>query len=154
VLDRARPLDPDDRLVAEAIVGRPTVVVLNKSDLPQAVDPREVTALIEDAPIIEVSALTGAGLAELTAALAAALFAPAAHAGEDEVAIFRVRHRDAARRAAEDLARAEEALAAAAPVELIASDLAAAAAELGAITGEVTSEDVLDRVFAEFCIGK
>jgi len=41
-----------------------------------------------------------------------------------------------------------------APLELVASDIAAAADALGAITGIVTSEDVLDRVFAEFCIGK
>jgi tRNA modification GTPase len=68
--------------------------------------------------------------------------------------MYRARHRDAARRAAEDLARAEAALAAGAPPEIVASDLDAAATALAGITGAVTSEDVLDRVFAEFCLGK
>lgn len=154
VFDRARPLDADDRLVGAAVAGRPVVAVLNKSDLPLRADPCEVAALVPGAPLVEVSARTGAGLAALADAIACALTGPAAGGGEEEVAIFRVRHRDAARRAAEDLVRAEAALAARAPAELIASDLAAAATALGAITGEVTSEDVLDRVFAEFCIGK
>jgi tRNA modification GTPase len=58
------------------------------------------------------------------------------------------------RRAAADIRRAEAGRAARAPLELVASDLAAAADTLGTITGAVTSEDILDRVFAEFCIGK
>ena len=73
---------------------------------------------------------------------------------DDEVVLFRVRHRESARRAVADLSRAESALGNGAPLELVASDLAAAASALGGITGEMTSEDVLDRVFADFCIGK
>jgi len=112
-----------------------------------------VAALLGSVPIVEVSALTGAGLAALTDVLGRALLARSAGADE-EVAIFRVRHRDAARQAIEDLARAERALLDRAPIDLVADDLAAAAAALGGITGEVSTEDVLDRVFAEFCIGK
>jgi tRNA modification GTPase len=153
VFDRSEPLGASDRLVAAAVAGRPLVTVLNKCDLPQGVAAREVGVLTGGAPI-ELSTVTGSGLATLATALEHRLFGPADNAAEDEVAIFRVRHRDAARRAAADLARAEAALAAQAPAELIASDLAAAAAALATITGEITTEDVLDRVFAEFCIGK
>ncbi len=153
VFDGSRPLDVDDRLVAAAIEGTPVVAALNKSDLAAQVTTPEVSALVGGAAIVEVSALTGVGVEALAAAISAALATPA-DGGEDEIAIFRVRHRDAVRRAALDLTRAEAALAERAPAELVASDLGAAAAELGSITGEVTSEEILDRVFAEFCIGK
>jgi tRNA modification GTPase len=129
--------------------------VLNKRDLDAAIAVSDLRALVGNVPVVELSAHTGEGLADLEAALARALVPPSTHAGtDDEAVIFRERHRDAARRAAEAMARAEHGLAVRAPVELIASDLAAAATALGAITGEITSEDVLDRVFAEFCVGK
>jgi tRNA modification GTPase len=154
IFDRSEPLDASDRLVVAAVAGRPVVTVLNKCDLPARAAAPEVGVLTGDAPPVEVSAVTGIGIAALVAALEQRLLAPGDDGAEDEIAIFRVRHRDAAKRAAADLARAEAALAHLAPAELIASDLSAAAGALAMITGEVTAEDVLDRVFAEFCIGK
>jgi tRNA modification GTPase len=154
VLDGARPLDADDRMVAAEVAGRPLVVVVNKSDLPSRVTRAAVGDLFPEAPSVWASALTGDGLEALGDALAGVLVGGGDTAAEAEVSIFRVRHRDAARRASEDLRRAESAVAEGASAELVASDLAAAAAALGAITGEVSTEDVLDRVFAEFCIGK
>jgi tRNA modification GTPase len=159
VFDRSRPFDDDDRLVARASAGRSPVVALNKADLAPCVAPADLVELLaaetagHDRGIVEVSAVAGSGVEALATAIAARL-ADGDDRPEDEVAIYRARHRDAARRAAEDLARAEVALASSAPVELIASDLASAARALAGITGEITSDDVLDRVFAEFCIGK
>ncbi len=154
IFDRSRPLEGADESVAAAVRGRPAIAVLNKRDLPAAIAPGDVSALFGAAPpIVELSALTGEGLDELETAIARMLLA-GSDAREEEVGIFRERHRDAAQRAALDLARAERALSSHAPLELVASDLTAAAETLGSITGIVTSEDVLDRVFAEFCIGK
>jgi tRNA modification GTPase len=101
-----------------------------------------------------MSAVTGTGLADLAFEIGRVLFGSSDSLDEDEVVIFRVRHRDAARRALADLRRAEAVLAEGSPLELVASDLAAAATALGDITGEMSSEDVLDRVFADFCLGK
>jgi tRNA modification GTPase len=127
---------------------------LSKSDLPGRVGAAHVGALTGITPAVEVSALTGAGIAELVAALGRAQIAGGEDANGGEAVIFRVRHRDAAARAVAAIARAEAALGESAPLELLASDLTAAATALAEITGEITSEDVLDRVFAEFCIGK
>jgi tRNA modification GTPase len=153
VFDRAATLTDEDRMVADVARRVPAIAVLSKADLAPRISRDDLAALPGSVPILEVSAITGSGLAALTEAVASIVLAPR-QGDDEEVAIFRVRHRDAARRAIEDLQRAEQALCDRAPMELVADDLARAAAALGGITGEVSSEDVLDRVFAEFCIGK
>ena len=70
------------------------------------------------------------------------------------MAISRERHREALSRALEALESARAGALAGMPPEIVAVDAAAAAEALGALTGAVGAEDVLDAVFREFCIGK
>ena len=153
LFDRAADLLDADRMVADVVRDVPTIAVLTKSDLPARLTRDDVATLLGSVPVVEVSAMTGAGLTALSDAVGTVLLG-ADRGADEEVVIFRVRHRDAARQAIEDLSRAERALRERAPLDLVADDLAAAAAALGGITGEISSEDVLDRVFADFCIGK
>ncbi|MFZ1886735.1 MAG: hypothetical protein WAU33_01785, partial [Candidatus Binataceae bacterium] len=74
--------------------------------------------------------------------------------GAGELAISRERHRDALERALSSLRAARASVLERMPPEISAVDITAAAEALGAITGEVTGEDVLDAIFREFCIGK
>jgi tRNA modification GTPase len=129
----------------EALIDADTICVVNKIDL--------VTAPI--APLIGVSAKTGIGLDALEAALAEAVrvrFQPTA-----APALTRARHRDALIECqaafGRFLAAQDTALKAGTP-ELAAEDLRLAARALGRITGRVDVEEILGRIFAEFCIGK
>jgi tRNA modification GTPase len=122
-----------------ALVGRPgTVVVVNKVDL--------APPLLEGA--VAISARTGEGLDALRARLAEEV---AARAGLTEAAaLTRPRHRAALAEAVAALAEVE-----AAPLpEIAAEGLRAALTAIGRITGRVGVEEILDRVFSEFCIGK
>ncbi len=127
-------------------VDRDTLVVVNKSDLGRA-DAPAPSGMPEP---VRVSAATGAGMDDLIAALRRKLDAASADAAGEGAPLTRERHR----------ALAEEALAAldralAAPgLELQAEDLRLAARALGRMTGRIDVEDVLDRIFSEFCIGK
>ena len=154
VFDGASPLEPDDVRVLELSKTRPFIVVINKRDLPQRIAREDVLAIAADVSIIEISAATRVGIEGLVEALGDLLFGSPNDASDDEVAIYRVRHYEAVHRAIDDVSRAEEALAARSPLELVANDLAAASSALSDIVGDVTSEDVLDRVFADFCLGK
>jgi tRNA modification GTPase len=154
VFDRASLLDAEDEIVAEVVRNRRIIAVLNKADLASRTRPADLRAMLGSVSIIEVSAVTGEGLNDLTAEIGRLLFGTPEQSQDDEVVIFRSRHRDAVRRAIEALARAEIGLKHGSPLELVASDLGATADALSDITGAVTSEDVLDRVFADFCLGK
>ncbi len=72
----------------------------------------------------------------------------------DGVAVSRERHRQALARAIAALETARAGALGRMPPEIVAVDVAIAADALGSITGEVSPEDVLDAIFAEFCIGK
>ena len=124
------------------------IVALNKCDLLDAGAAAALPARVGAWPAVAVSCLTGAGIDELTAALAADLGAIAG-AG-DGPPLTRARHRNALEGCASALRR----FACASEPELAAEELRDAVRALGRITGRAGVEDVLDAVFAGFCIGK
>jgi tRNA modification GTPase len=103
------------------------------------------------AAMCDVSAMTGAGLHELEHTLAALLLGDAARSA-DAPMLFRAHQKDSMRRAAASLERLLKN--SNASPEFLAVDLREALHAIGEITGETTPEDILDRIFASFCIGK
>ncbi|MGB6552626.1 MAG: tRNA uridine-5-carboxymethylaminomethyl(34) synthesis GTPase MnmE [Candidatus Binataceae bacterium] len=154
VFDSSRPLDDEDLAVARLCAGRAGVALLNKSDLPQTSGISELREAGIAMPILAISALAGDGLPALRDELARAAETLGAPDGASELAISRERHRDALERALSSLRAARASVLERMPPEISAVDITAAAEALGAITGEVTGEDVLDAIFREFCIGK
>jgi tRNA modification GTPase len=157
VVDASERLDNEDRSIAEAVDASRTVPVANKIDLGDVVTETELPTLLEDVggsaqtPVARVSAVTEEGLDELRGSIMTA-----ALGGEWEgpISVTNVRHIDALGRAAEALARAERMLLQGEPPELVAVEAADAGDALGEVTGETTPEDVLERIFARFCVGK
>lgn len=155
VVDASTGLREEDRVIAEAVRDRRSVAVANKVDLGTVVTESELEDLCGHERGTRspawVSALTGQGLDQLRDALAST-----AIAGEPgrPVLLTNVRHIDALRRAGAALRRAERLLARSQPLELVAVEAAEAGQVLGEVTGETTPEDVLDRIFERFCIGK
>ena len=98
-----------------------------------------------------VAAATGQGLPELIRRLEAEA---ASMMGQGDAVITRERHRKALERAHGSLVRARAMLAGRGPLELAAEEVRLAAQAIGEITGRVDVEDVLDRLFSSFCIGK
>jgi len=146
VLDRSSPLTADDELLIEQTAARPRVVVANKSDLAPAWDPAQLTM-----PAIELSARTGDGLDQLRQALTGASHGETAR---DTPAVTNLRHVALLERAREALQRARGAAAAGTPEEFVLSDVHDARARLEEVTGARTPDDMLQAIFARFCIGK
>ena len=146
VLDGSQPLTADDHTLLRDTASTRRLVVANKSDLP---------ARWEDAAAgagaLRVSALTGAGMEDLSAALLAVL---GARIDRDVPAVTNLRHADLLARAADALERARAAASGGAPEEFVLSDVNEARELLEEITGRRTPDDVLERIFSTFCIGK
>ena len=136
---------PEDDILRERDGHAPLVRAWNKTDLPRA----------RPAPrgFLPLSAATGEGLPALEAALAEVLLGGRAP-DSGEPLVDSERQRDLLTRALDALRRFKEARGRGISPDLLAVDLAAALDALGEITGEVTSAEVLDRVFARFCVGK
>lgn len=152
VLDATRPAPALPAEIGALLAPATALAVINKTDLvPDGAGPLPPAGL----PSVRVSALTGAGCDALVAAIVRHADSFQLEQGEDVVAI-NARHADALSRAIACLqtALAKVAGEAACPVELLASDLRGVLEAFGEIAGRVDNEQILDRLFATFCIGK
>jgi tRNA modification GTPase len=149
VLDASRRLEPSDRELIGLCKERPLIVVLNKADLGAFVD----AAAMRDFTTARVSLKTGRGVEELKKTIAGHVLQGKAGAGFHEAAI-NARHQEALLRSVAALGRATAAFQQRASLEIVAADLREAMQALGEVTGRTVTEDVLDRVFAKFCVGK
>jgi len=153
VTDGSEPLTDEDRRIVSQVAGRPTLLVINKSDLPSAAWGAGDLGLAPEMPLIRLSALTGAGLDRLQSAMVEMVMGGQATPG-DLPLVSHPRHRDALDRSLQALQSAEMALERRLPADCVATDLTAAVAALGEITGETVTEDLLTTIFSRFCIGK
>jgi len=133
------------REVSPTAENGPTIVVVTKADIARNVSLPQLAC-----PVVVTSSTTGHGLEDLRTAIATLL----AQKSSDIVPQTAVRCRDSLRLAAEALARASEAAADSLGEELVASELRLALDELGQVVGAVYTDDILDRIFSRFCIGK
>jgi tRNA modification GTPase len=169
--DASRPLDAADLDVIRLTAERAGLAILNKRDLPAAIAASDLRDRGLTVPIISLSAINPADASVLRAELTKAISAlvsdispPPAQSGSPSragkgqgsgsVTISRERHRDALAMALQALKNAHHSALSLMPPEIVAVDIMAAASALGAITGDVSSEDVLDAIFRDFCIGK
>lgn len=153
MLDLSCPLSGKDDEIFTAVKSKTTVVVANKSDLAPVWDVKEAGTRFGGQGIIRVSALKCLGLDEIEEALSKALLGEDAVIPEGPV-ITSLRHKELLERAAECLERSLRGSDNEDNAELLASDLKEAVHFLGLITGESVEDDVLDRIFSRFCIGK
>jgi tRNA modification GTPase len=153
VFDRSRPLDENDMTVIRRASEKNTLVVLNKADLPPHVMTRGDLAPIEHLTAVTVSALTGEGIDRLREAVfEAALKGVGDTTGS--LGSSSVRHRKALDACGVHIESASEHLVKNSPMEIAAVELREGIECLGEIVGETTNEDVLERVFSRFCLGK
>ena len=153
VLDRSLPLTDNDRALFKEFERKRLVIVLNKADLPAKLDPSAFPEHLRDSPIIEVSAKYHEGINELRTAIYE-LITYRWEVSAAPVFINRLRHRVSLEEAVEGLDQAIESMNNRVSLEFVAPDVKRSLAILGELVGETTSEEILDHIFSEFCIGK
>jgi tRNA modification GTPase len=161
VLDVSEPLTEADEKYLAGFAGKKRILVRNKIDLPHKLNlPGSAAPVSQIAsagkpalPIIDVCCLTGKGIEALKDAIKNLVWS-----GEIKTEMLQVminsRHQDALNRAREASQRSIAALRAGATLELAALDLRIAVNAVGEIVGQTATEDLLDMIFSQFCIGK
>ena len=148
VLDSSCAIDAEDR---EALYGlAPNIVVLSKGDLPPVITPQAAEGEFPGARVVSLCAPRGEGLDALKRLLVS--FAP--EDGAESSMLCQARHVQAAMHAGDALQAAQAAIEAGMPLDVCVVDLSDALEALGEITGETMNEQVIDEVFARFCVGK
>jgi len=150
VVDGGEPLQAQDREIAHSMGTQPVLAVVNKQDLPQRVD---LEGFLPRASRVHISALTGEGLAELEQAIVDLVFSGRVLASQTPL-VSNPRHQALLQQAREAMRAAQATLAQGLPNDFVAIDLTGAVTTLGQITGQTVSEDLLEAIFANFCVGK
>jgi tRNA modification GTPase len=132
---------------------RPLLLILNKSDREQHIERAELQRRWPNATLVETSTVTETGLQPLEEALALVALA-GRNLHSESVLVTSTRHQEALRQAEEHLRAAQGSVEQQLPLDFVSIDLRAAYDALGEITGETASDDLLDKIFHEFCIGK
>lgn len=153
VFDQSLSLDKETRDLIRELGSERILAVGNKADLcPEIPDAGE---WLEEQGVehLSVSATSGQGLDHLLRRVRERLVGGGSEPAEDEL-VPNLRQRDTLRRALEELTEFRQGVEQATPPDLLTTHLEAACVHLAEMTGEISTEDVLDRVFSSFCIGK
>ena len=153
MFDASQPLNDADLELLQIAASPRAILILNKIDLPVVTAP---TALLTHCPkkrVVETAIPEGKGLEKLKAVVSEELLGGELNIGESPI-VTNARHQEALRRADEGLRYAIESLENGMPPELVAVDLRISLDGLGDIVGKTTTEDILDRIFSQFCVGK
>ncbi|NKB80885.1 MAG: tRNA uridine-5-carboxymethylaminomethyl(34) synthesis GTPase MnmE [Nitrospirales bacterium] len=150
VIDGSRGLCEEDRALLQEGTDQKRLCVINKCDLPLQVERSDVEVMGEG---IRVSAQTGEGLDELRETMRKCVLRRDFEPGES-IVVGRARHHAALVRAKDSVTNALDSVTNQLSGDVIALDIRSSLDSLGEMTGEVSSEEVLDHIFREFCIGK
>ncbi len=154
VIDGSRSLDKHDREIIDEVREKNKVVAVNKMDLPIKTSVEQVQALLPNTKVVEISALRNCGIDALRESIYCTVTGDGVGRDAGEVVVANARHKRALEESRESLRRAKEGIEEGIPIELVALELRSCLDHLGEIRGETTTEEVLERIFSQFCIGK
>ncbi|MEW6063708.1 MAG: tRNA uridine-5-carboxymethylaminomethyl(34) synthesis GTPase MnmE [Bacillota bacterium] len=154
VLDASTGLSEDDLNVINLIKDKKVLVLINKVDIADnAIETDQLKQLIGYSDVLEISAQKDIGLDRLEQSILDLVFQGKITAA-DNVLVSNSRHKHALERAKQHLLEAGRGMQQSVPPDLVSIDLKSAWEILGEITGNTVTEDLIDRIFADFCIGK
>ena len=153
VLDSSRELSNEDIDILEKLEDKKTIVLLNKTDLEQKIDEEKILQYVDKDSIIKISALQHEGIEELHDKIEAMVYNGSIK-NTSSLVITNSRHKDALLKAYESINDAISAIDQYLPYDFIEVDFKNIWDYLGYINGDTVKEDLLDTIFANFCIGK
>ncbi|MDI6601530.1 MAG: tRNA uridine-5-carboxymethylaminomethyl(34) synthesis GTPase MnmE [Thermoanaerobacteraceae bacterium] len=152
MFDSSVELTEEDLAIIDLVKDKIVVALLNKSDLPAKLSAGYINRMLPYARIIRTSLVDGTGLDELTEFIYGLFYS--GDVKINDPIITNTRHLACLKKAADAANSALDTLKSGSPVDLITVDLMDAVDALGEITGETAGEEIIDRIFENFCVGK
>jgi len=153
VIDQSHPLGQEDLDIIAKADGSKSLMILNKMDLPSRLQEEALKKAAGTMPVVRISALTGNGIEELRFAIREKLVSGKIDMTSSSI-VPNMRHKQALKEASGLFEGAIRNLKEGLPLDIVALDLQDGLDALGEIIGESTHEDLLDRIFSRFCLGK
>ena len=153
VMDASREPDQDDEQIMRLLQDKRFIILVNKTDLEARITTASVRENFPDVPVIGISAKTGEGLDEFRETVQT-LFSGGLISMNDEVLLANTRQKEAMTKALKSLSQVFSSISDGVPEDFLTIDLMDCYTFLGEIIGEELGEDLVDRIFEAFCMGK
>lgn len=153
IFDASRELSDEDYQIIELIRGKKSIILLNKTDLDIKYDEFHLKSLLNHSDIITTSIISGIGVDVLENSIKSMFYSGEVEMYSDTI-ITNMRHKNQLIKAMENITQAIDDIKGNVPIDCIEVDLKNCWENLGEISGDTIGEDILDKIFSEFCIGK
>lgn len=153
VLNNNEPLTEDDQTLYEVVKNEDIIVIINKTDLEPRLDIDEVKEMIGDMPLIQTSMLKQEGIDELEIQIRDLFFGGEVQ-NQDMTYVSNSRHISLLKQARHSIQDAIDAAESGVPMDMVQIDLTRTWEILGEIIGESASDELIDQLFSQFCLGK
>lgn len=153
IFDASKPLSKEDKEILEIIKGKKVIILLNKIDLQQKLHKEDKEFREVTDSIIEISALNNIGIDDVYAEITK-LFEINEINLDNDLVITNIRHKNLIHQAIESIKKTKETIQEKMPIDIIAVYIKEILEDLGNITGEFVTEDIINEIFSKFCLGK
>ncbi len=153
VFNASEPITKEDEHILDVIADKKVIIIINKVDLKQKFESEIVKQKLPNAPILYTSALNDVGIDKLENLIVEQILSGAITQQSNDV-LTNARHYQAVNLALDNITNAEHSLEMGMPLDIVEVDLMDAYNALGEVTGKSVHEDVINRIFEKFCLGK
>ena len=153
IIDSSKKLEEEDKEILKILENKKVIIVLNKQDLKQEVSSETEEIKKMDKPIIKLSALKKEGIEELYSQISK-MFKLGEINIDDSVTVTNERHKETIKNMQKKAKESIDAIDNNLPIDIVSIPIKQTLEELGRITGDTASEDIINEIFKKFCLGK
>ncbi len=153
IIDSSKKLEEEDIQILEMIKDRKAIILLNKIDKGESVNENDIKKYVSDKTILSISALNKTGIEAVYSEISK-LYNFGSIEIDDSLTITNERHKQAIIKMKEHIKKAKEGINKQMPIDVITINITNILEEIGEITGESVSEDIINGIFKKFCLGK
>jgi len=153
IIDGSKNLDEEEKEMLEFIKNKKGIILLNKADLEIQIDEEEIKKIAKDKRVLEVSALNKEGIDKLYETISD-MYKINEIEVDDSLTITNNRHKNAINNMITNIEKSQKSIEEKMPIDVITINITEILTEMGTITGETVSEDIINEIFKKFCLGK